>query len=205
MNLAGQIHAVIFDLGRVLVKVDLARGIFRHIEGLRQKSDVEIMENLFRDRLYQDFAKGKILPKQFYKTLCNHSGLTLGYEEFIQEWCAVLEPMPGMDEFIEKLSKSFKIGLLSDLGPIHWEYVSRHLSILKHIKNPVVSFQTGVLKPERRAYELAAQSVDTAIDKCLFIDDRRINVLGAIDAGMKAVQFFSPERLINDFHKMGLV
>lgn len=205
MNQNHKIKAIIFDLGRVLVKVDLARGIFRHIEGFRQKSDVEIMENLFRDGLYQDFAKGKLPPRQFYKALCNHLGFSIDYEEFVREWCEVLEPMPGMNDLVIKLSKSYTIGLLSDLGPIHWEYVSRNLQVLKYIKSPVVSYQTGVLKPEKRAYELAAKSVGQPLSSCLFIDDRKVNVQGAVDAGMQAVQFISVRELTDELREKGIL
>ena len=195
MQTKTEIKAIIFDLGRVLVKVDLSKGVFRHVEALRRGSDVEIMERLFRDDLYRDFARGMMPFQQFYASQCRHLNLKLDYQEFKRQWCEVLEPMPGMEQLVKELSRTYKIGLLSDIGPIHWNYASKKMSVFQYITHPVLSFQSAVLKPDKRAYELAARAVGQPLSRCLFIDDREENVQGAIVAGMHALQFLSLAQL----------
>ncbi len=198
------IRAVIFDLGRVLVKVDLTKGLFRQFTNYKNKNDLEIMEQLFGESLYPSLASGKITGQDFYEALRKEAELDLPYEEFAKEWCSIFGPMPGMRKLVLELSEKFKLGLLSDIGPIHWDYLYKEFPILLAFKNPVLSFKTGLMKPESGAYKMAAESVESDVENCLFIDDREINVQGAEDAGMSGLRFFSTEQLILDLKSLGL-
>ena len=48
---------------------------------------------------------------------------------------------------------------------------------------------TGILKPDRRAYEMCTEALGVAPANCVFVDDQSRNVLGAIHQGWQAVQF----------------
>jgi len=60
-----KIEAVIFDLGRVLIEVDLTRGLFKYARNKFEEDDNTIMEHLFADPLFISFAAGKIEPNEF--------------------------------------------------------------------------------------------------------------------------------------------
>ncbi len=55
----------------------------------------------------------------------------------------------------------------------------------------VLSGLAGVAKPERAAYELVAERLGVAPARCVFVDDLRRNVLGAVSAGMTGVHHMS--------------
>ncbi|MGB0096752.1 MAG: HAD-IA family hydrolase [Solirubrobacteraceae bacterium] len=57
------------------------------------------------------------------------------------------------------------------------------------------SAELGVIKPDRGAYIAVLGALNARPDEVLFIDDRPENVRGAIEAGLRAVQFSSAERL----------
>ena len=183
------IKAVIFDLGRVLIDVDLTRGIFKHFKDIKSEDDLTIMERLFCDPLYINFGTGKITPRQFYNGICEKTGLHIDYDTFIDEWCDVFNPMDGIKEIFLEVSKRFPVGLLSDVDSVHWNYLKNKLSFLKIFKKPTLSFEIGLLKPNPGCYSIAANNVGQPVENCLFIDDRIDNVKGALNAGMKAVQF----------------
>jgi len=48
---------------------------------------------------------------------------------------------------------------------------------------------TGILKPDRRAYEMCSQALGLWGDDCVFVDDQFRNVQGAIQLGWQVVQF----------------
>ena len=48
---------------------------------------------------------------------------------------------------------------------------------------------TGILKPDRRAYQAAADALGTPIERCLMVDDQPRNITGALAAGMQAEWF----------------
>lgn len=48
---------------------------------------------------------------------------------------------------------------------------------------------TGILKPDRRAYEMCSDALGISPADCVFVDDQSRNVLGAIKLGWQTVQF----------------
>ena len=195
MNDKYQVKAVIFDLGRVLVNVDMTRGLFRRVRDQYPDDDVALMEKLFQDDLFRNFARGKTDPRHFYGQLCERYQLSTDYATFVAEWCDVFAPMDDIESVFFDLRDKFTLGLLSDVDPLHWQYLYDFLPFLSKIEKPTLSFQTGYLKPDNRVYPIAAEHVNQPLHNCLFIDDRSINVEGAKRAGMQAVQFLSVAQL----------
>jgi len=200
-----KIKAVIFDLGRVLVNVDLTRGLYRYAGIEPDGNDVQVMEKFFKDPLFIGFGTGKLKPQDFHKEICKRMGIEMDYETFKRVWCDVFDPMDDIESLFGKVAERYPVGLLSDLDPLHWEYLQPRLPFLKKIKKPTLSFETGVLKPHPDSYRIAAQNVGKEAQNCLFIDDRLINVQGARKAGMQAVRFENVDKLQQDLERWGIL
>ena len=106
---------------------------------------------------------------------------------------------------LDILRPNFKIGLLSDTDPIHWRYVSKKYPYLQSIDNPSLSFELGYMKPHPKTYIKAAENVGEPVQNCLFIDDRMVNVDGALKTGMKAVHFENIEQLRSELRRMDIL
>lgn len=198
------IEAVIFDLGRVLVDVDLTKGIFKYTLSEEKPSEKQVLDSLMKDSFYQDYACGRFPAERFQQEFCRRLNLDMDFETFKNEWNNVFKPNPGMEKLVRQVAKNYKIGLLSDIGPLHWEHLQQTLTFLKLFPNPVLSYRIGLLKPDKKTYLLAADSVETAPERCLFIDDREVNVQGAEKTGMTALLFEGIEKLSADLKKMGI-
>jgi putative hydrolase of the HAD superfamily len=48
---------------------------------------------------------------------------------------------------------------------------------------------TGILKPDRRAYEMCSNALKVLPKDCVFVDDQSRNVMGAIQVGWQTVHF----------------
>ncbi|MER8028246.1 HAD-IA family hydrolase [Streptomyces bauhiniae] len=59
----------------------------------------------------------------------------------------------------------------------------------------VSSARVGVVKPDRKIYEIAAAQAGVAVDRCLFVDDRLENVQAAAGLGMTGVHYREPADL----------
>jgi putative hydrolase of the HAD superfamily len=60
----------------------------------------------------------------------------------------------------------------------------------------VLSGITGVAKPDPEAFRLVAERLGVPVERCVFVDDLRRNVLGAAAAGMTGVHHSSPATTI---------
>ncbi|WP_353945268.1 HAD-IA family hydrolase [Streptomyces sp. HUAS MG91] len=59
----------------------------------------------------------------------------------------------------------------------------------------VSSARLGVVKPDRKIYEIAASLAGAAFDRCLFVDDTEENVEAAVALGMTGVVYREPADL----------
>ena len=200
-----EIKAIIFDLGNVLIKVDFERMLINQMKDQLGSTAQEVMETAYNDDLFRKFCTGKISPASFHQKLSAKFNLNMSYEIFKVKWCDIFEPIGGMPELLSELSKNYKIGLLSDTDPIHWQYVLNKYQFLQSIKNPTLSFEAGYMKPSPELYRMASENTKCKIRECLFIDDRFVNVEGARAAGMEAVQFKELKQLKNFLHELKLI
>jgi putative hydrolase of the HAD superfamily len=104
---------------------------------------------------------------------------------------------PAMVELIGELAGQGRtLGLLSnivaDLVPV---FEARHGAWLSHFATLAYSCDTGVAKPDHRAYEIVAERLGVAPRDCLFIDDREVNVVAAREVGMRAEVFGGPDQV----------
>lgn len=182
---------VIFDLGRVLVDIDFARGLFARLVDVSRDPPVEVGQNLTRDRLLVRLGTGQISPAEFHRELCRRAGLDLTFDDFARQWCDVFSPMDGMETLFRDVAGRVPVGLLSDTDPLHWRHLLSTFPILRQIPKPTLSFETGVLKPAPESYLAAARNVGVAPENCLFTDDVPANVEGAQRVGMDAILFRS--------------
>jgi putative hydrolase of the HAD superfamily len=83
-----------------------------------------------------------------------------------------------------------KLAVLSNELDLFYGASFRHrLPLLQHFDVIIDASYTGILKPDRRAYEMCTEALGVAPADCVFVDDQSRNVLGAIDLGWQTVQF----------------
>ena len=196
MNKNG-VEAVIFDLGRVLVDVNFGKGIMGYFSG-GASDPLRAVHQIYSEPLFRDYNCGRISSAEFYEEINFKYSLELKYHDFVDKWCNVFEVIPGMPDLVERVARKYKVGLLSDTDPLHWHYCLNRFPFLKIFKRPALSYEVGQLKPAGKCYLIAAENIKTKPERCLFIDDRPENVLGARKAGMRAIRFFSPKKLTAD-------
>jgi HAD superfamily hydrolase (TIGR01509 family) len=185
------IEAVIFDLGRVLVDIDFTRGLLRLLAASGAESAEEYVARLSRDRLFTDYCAGKLTPEEFHREFCRKTGLSLSFDEFARRWCDIFAPMPGMEELLAEVARSYRVGILSDTDPLHWEFLRREYPFLQQVEKPTLSFETGFVKPAPEAFLLATERVGAKPEECFFTDDKSENVQAAQAVGMTARTFTS--------------
>lgn len=68
----------------------------------------------------------------------------------------------------------------------------------------VVSGKEKMIKPDPQIYDLTVKRYGIDPARAVFIDDRKSNVQGAIECGMKGIHFQSPLQLHNELKKLNV-
>lgn len=104
---------------------------------------------------------------------------------------------------IKKLRKTYKTGLLSNVGIGFWKRFTQ-AEVEEYFDDTVLSYQVGLVKPDTKIFELAANRLGVAISECLFLDDDPRNTAGARQAGMHAITYKWGMDLAEPLKKLGV-
>jgi putative hydrolase of the HAD superfamily len=197
-------RAIIFDIGRVIIQVDISRSmepLGRH-EG---HSHAEVLRLLESDPKWMDWQEGRIAPADWHTHLKKKLGFSYNFEEFCSVWNSVLRPEPILpDRLFESLAGKYRLGLLSNTDPIHVAHFEANYGFVRHFPVRIYSCHVGISKPAPAIYLHALRDLDTMPDEALFIDDLHGNVLAAASQGMSAFHFTGAAEMLAEFSRVGL-
>ena len=197
-------RAVIFDVGRVIIRVDLSRsmGSLGKRDGL---THVEVLRQLEADPRWPDWQEGRMAPRDWHAHLAKKLQFTYDFEEFCAIWNGVLAPGQILpDSLFERLGRTCRLGLLSNTDPIHVAHFEANYSFVRYFPARVYSCRVGSSKPAPAIYHRALREVEATPEETLFIDDMPENVRAAASLGINAFHFTSAEELIAEFLRLAL-
>jgi len=195
------IKAVIFDLGRVIVPFDFARGYSR-ISALTGLPQSEIPERIRPSGLVERLESGTIEPRDFFRQLSEVLGLKCSYREFCEIWSSIFLPATLIsEEMLAKIAARYRLVLLSNTNAIHFDMIRANYPHLRHFHALVLSHEAGAMKPSPRIYEQAVTAAGCRPEECFFTDDVAEYVEGARRCGIDAVQFESVEQIERELRR----
>jgi glucose-1-phosphatase len=199
-----KLRAIIFDIGRVLVRIDVGRAMQGLVAG-GIVSPSELWTAIEKDPRWQDWQEGRITPRDWYLHLAKRFGVKLTYEQFTEVWNRVLEPNPIHDDaFFKNLSKRYRLALLSNTDPIHVKHMEATYSFFAFFPTHIYSCAVNASKPNPLIYKEALRALKVQADEALYIDDIAAYVEAAKRLGMAGVQFQSPAQLTSDLKSLGV-
>lgn len=201
---ATKLRAIIFDIGRVLVRVDVARAM----QGLASGTSLtpsELWSAIEKDPRWPDWQEGRIKPRDWYHHLANRLGGGLTFEQFTEVWNRALDPIPiHEDSLFKSLSPRYRLALLSNTDPIHVRHLESTYSFFTYFPSRIYSCAVGASKPDPLIYREALRAVKARAEEALYIDDIAAYVEAAQRLGMKAIQFQSPAQLASALQSFGV-
>ena len=190
-----KIRAIIFDIGRVLIRIDVARAMKGMASGLAISPE-ELWSAIEKDPRWKDWQEGRISARDWHLQMKQRFGGSASFEEFTEAWNRVLDPEPiHGKELFEKLSKKYCLALLSNTDPIHVAYIETRYDFVSFFPARIYSCTIGATKPSPIIYREALRACRVRAEEALYIDDIQDYVEAARRLGMAAVQFRSPEQL----------
>jgi glucose-1-phosphatase len=203
-GIAKRHKTLIFDLGRVLVYFDFARA-YRAFEPFCPYAAPEMPKRLFTTDLVQRLETGRLSPRDFHAGFSQLIQLDLDYDRFCGIWTSIFTHELLPESLLEDLSKRYRLVLLSNTNPIHFEMIRAAYPHLKHFHNLALSYEVGALKPQEAIYRAALELAGCEPEECFYTDDIPEFVEGGRRAGMDAVQFESRNQLERELGARGII
>ncbi|MGB2670656.1 MAG: HAD family phosphatase [Candidatus Acidiferrum sp.] len=199
-----KLRAIIFDIGRVLVRVDVARAMQGLASGTSH-TPAELWSAIEKDPRWPDWQAGRISSRDWYLHLNQRLGGGLTFEQFTEVWNRALDPVPiHQDSFFEVLSKRYRLALLSNTDPMHVHHMEASYSFFNFFPIRIYSCSVGVSKPNPLIYREALRALKVGAEEALYIDDIAAYVEAAQRLGLGGIQFQSPAQLVTDLKSLGV-
>ena len=201
---ARKVRAIIFDIGRVLIRIDVARAMKGLASGT-SLSPQELWLAIEKDPRWKDWQEGRISARNWHLHVKQRFGGPATFEQFTDAWNLALDPEPILSKkLFEKLSKGYRLGLLSNTDPIHVAYMESRYDFFSHFPVRIYSCAIGVAKPSPLIYKEALRACRVRAEEAVYVDDIAAYAEAAQRLGIRGVQFQSSEQLALAFHDLGL-
>lgn len=200
------IETIIFDFGDIFINLD-KQGT---INSLKKLGLSEWNEDL--NQLNLSFEKGQVSEENFLLGIQKHIP-TASIDEIVSAWNAVLLDFPlGRLEFLQNLSKKYRLLLLSNTDSIHINTferengVSFYSDFYQCFEKVYFSFEMGMRKPDAEIFNFVLKAHNLVAKRTLFVDDKKENTDAALTLGMQVwnlqvgeedvVELFSKKHLL---------
>jgi len=189
--------AVIFDIGRVIVGLNLNRafapiaaGIHDSRGSMQRLSPEEVWKIVLADERWPDWQEGRLSPQEWHEHLMRRLKLSLTYPQFRDTWNLVLDPETILgDDLFARLGTRCRLALLSNTDPIHVEALEQRFTFPRHFPVRIYSCSVGASKPSAAIYQATLERLGLPATDALYIDDIQEFVDAASDLGLDAIRF----------------
>lgn len=201
------IKAIIFDMGGVLVDLDIedCKKVFK--ERLGYYDIDEIIDACHQKGIYGDLEEGILSADDFRSIVLAGSRPDAVAEDVDEAMSHILVGIePYKAEMLKRLSEKYELYMLSNNNPICVRYSRKMfedagIPMENIFRKCYFSYEMKALKPSETFYRNVVSDIGLPAEQMLFIDDSMKNVEGSVAAGLPAV-FYQPgtdlEALLED-------
>ncbi|MBC7440396.1 MAG: HAD family phosphatase [Flavobacterium sp.] len=179
------IDTIIFDFGDIFINLNKEGTT----NGLKKLGLSQWNEDL--SQLNFQFEKGQISEENFLMGIQKHVP-NASIEEILVAWNAVLLDFPLRRlEFLQNISKKYRLFLLSNTDAIHIETFERENGIsfcsdfYQCFEKVYFSFEIGMRKPDAEIFNYVLKNHNLAPNHTLFVDDKKENTDAALSLGIQ--------------------
>lgn len=198
-------NAVLFDLGKVLLDWDpryYYRALFDNDEALEQ-----FVQRVVGHDWYLEMDKGKPAAQaiaELSRAFPEYAGLIARWTE---GWPVMMRgPIQGSVDILDELRRrGVRLYALTNFSRETWPIAKARFDFLSWFEDAIVSGELGIVKPDRRLFELAISRCRLEPPRTVFIDDVPANVEAGRACGLHAIHFTSPEKLREELAAIGLL
>ena len=187
--------AVIFDMGGVLIDLDVPRCIQAFIDDLDYPQITQIIDPCHQKGIFGDMEEGKVSADEFRAYVLKDARKGATPEDVDKAlWNILVGIEPYKIPFLKRLAENYDVYMLSNNNPIctpraEVMFEEAGFSMTKDFKKCYISYKLKALKPSAECFHAIMEDIGIPAENMLFIDDSQKNVDGSIAAGLPAVYY----------------
>lgn len=184
--------ALIFDLGNVLLPIDLDKTYeaFAFYSPVYSADEIKLITQ--KESLWSRYEAGLQSDQEFEAFIINRFQLSCNSDQFQSAFNALLLSFDEtLCQYIHRISDSFPLYLLSNTSRIHSNQFLHasypNYNLFHAFQHIHLSFNMGVVKPDSSIYEQVVINSQLHDHHIIFFDDNKQNIESARNFGWEAI------------------
>ena len=186
-----QIKNIIFDMGGVLVGLDIQRCVDAFTQ-LGAGKIAHYVQNHLTEDLFLDIETGSINQNQFCDDVRQTAGREISDEKIVWAWNQLLTGVSDIKKknLLRLKNQGYHLFLLSNTNVMHWNFCVREFfndknyTINDYFEKCFLSYQMQLVKPSESIYREVLEQAGIHPSETVFIDDSKVNLKGAAQVGL---------------------
>lgn len=197
------VDAVLLDLGNVLVFHD-NQLLFRRLGECAGLGEEEVSRRISAE--LRGAMRSGALDEDGVRAEVNRVlGTRLRAEEFFELFNSHLTVHDEVLPLVAALVGRVKLGVLSNINPVHARWIRGRVPILKAFDAMLLSCEVRATKPDPRFYRAALDALRAEPSRTLFFDDIEAYVEGARALGIRGEVFTTAPAFARTLHELGVI
>ena len=187
--------AVIFDMGGVLIDLDVPKCIQAFIDELEYPQIEQIIDACHQKGIFGDMEEGKVSADDFRAYVLAGARKDAVPEDVDRAlWNILAGIEPYKIPLLKRLAENYDVYMLSNNNPIctpraEVMFEEAGFSMKTDFKKCYISYKLKALKPSAECFHAVMEDIGIPAEYMLFIDASQRNVDGSIEAGLPAVYY----------------
>lgn len=174
---------IVFDLGNVLVEFNVDKMIHHFFS-----SNHEEVKDFYFTSLWNEYDQGLHSKEEMVEMgVKRFPKLKDEINTLMENWTQFVLPIKNNIEYLKALRKmGYHVYILSNIPEDDTLYL-KSLGVFDSINGGIFSYQVKMIKPDKRIYECLLDTYHLYASDCLFLDDRKDNILAAKSLGFHVI------------------
>ena len=187
---------ILFDLNGVLVDWDGISPLIVLAKGTL--SEEQVRHFYIESPWVKKFDMGLCSKNDFASGVVDELKLETSVEEFLEQFIAWDGSIfPGTSKLLDRLRNRFILACLSNNNKLHWKSLTEKLDLAEKFDHIFLSFEMGLMKPAKEAFEHVSHSTGHLAEDILFLDDTQEHVATAKDLGFQAYRVSGADGVVS--------
>ncbi len=189
------IKNIVFDFGGVIVDINRDNAV-KHFESIGLTNADELLDKYHQKGIFLEVEDGRIDAAEFCAKLGEMCGREISFEQAQYAWLGfITNAVPQYRlEYLLELRKKYNLYLLSNTNPfiMGWarsnKFSSAGRPLDDYMDRLYLSYQVGVVKPDRGIFDYMIQDTGLLPEESLFVDDGSTNIEMGASLGFYTMQ-----------------
>jgi putative hydrolase of the HAD superfamily len=197
------IDTIIFDIGNVLT--DFRWKDYIDSFGFSEEISERIGNGAVRSQAWKHFDLGVPEDIVLQELIDDDPDLEKEIREAFRDIGETVKMFSTTIPWLEELKdQGFRRLILSNLSSKTLRECAKDLEFLNHVDGGILSYRVGIIKPDRRIYDLLIKRYSLDPGRCVFLDDREENISMAESLGIHGIVFRDRTSALAELEKLGV-